>query len=362
MTVVRPSFPPQPSATSWPGVEWPGGGLPAVAERLADCVARWQSDPDRYGLHLALVMVHRGRLVAESYGATADAGTALVSWSMAKSVVHALVGVCVRDGLLALDQPAPVVEWAGDERRAITIEQLLAMTSGLHFVEDYVDDGVSDVIDMLFGTGIDDVAGFAIGKPLDHPPGTSWNYSSGTSNILARIVGDVAAALHPDRAREDAMRAFLADELFTPLAMASADPRFDTAGTFVASSFLYATARDFARFGYLYLRDGTWDGRRILPVGWADHARTPAGARSGAVVPTDETFGYGHHWWLWNRQGLPAAFGAHGYENQLVVVDPTRDLVLVRLAKTPAALQPNVLPDLVALIGAVPLESVPTIT
>ena len=352
VTVARPSFPPQPFATPWPGVEWPVGEPPAgLAERFGECVHRWQSDPDRYGLHLALVVVHRGRLVAESYGATADAGTALVSWSMAKSVVHALVGVCVRDGLLALDQPAPVVEWAGDDRRDITIGQLLAMTSGLHFVEDYVDDGVSDVIDMLFGSGIDDVAGFAVGKPLDHAPGTFWNYSSGTSNILARIVGDIAARRHPDRTREDAMRGFLADELFTPLVMASADPRFDAAGTFVASSFLYATARDFARFGYLYLRDGVWGDRRILPAGWADHARTPA----GAVVPSGETFGYGHQWWLWDRQGLPAAFGAHGYENQLVVVDPTRDLVLVRLAKTPAPQQPNVLPHLAALIEAVPI-------
>jgi CubicO group peptidase (beta-lactamase class C family) len=271
-------------------------------------------------------------------------------------VVHALVGMCVRDGELAVEQPAPVPEWAGDDRRHITIDHLLAMSSGLRFVEDYVDDATSDVIDMLFGEGVGDVAGYAVAKPIDHAPGTVWNYSSGTSNILARIVGDVAARRHPNASREQAMRSFLHDELFGPLGMASADPRFDAAGTFVGSSFLYATARDFARFGYLYLRDGRWGDehgdRQLLPPGWVEHARTPP----MAPVPATETFGYGRHWWLWDRHGLSTAFGAHGYEQQRVVVDPARDLVVVRLAKTPSDLAPNVEPDLVELVRSVPVD------
>ena len=112
--------------------------------------------------------------------------------------------------------------------------------------------------------------------------------------------------------------------------MTSADPRFDAAGTFIGSSFLYCTARDFARFGQLYLRDGVWEGRRLLPEGWVDFARTPAPA------PVDEEFGYGAHWWLWDRHGFPGTFAAHGYEGQYVIVRPDRDLVVVRLGKTPS--------------------------
>jgi len=324
---------------------------------MRDASARWTADPDRYGLHLALVAVHGGRLVAESYGPTADAGTTLVSWSMAKSVVHALVGILVRDGKLALDQRAPVSEWRDDERSTITIDDLLAMSSGLRFAEEYVDAGASDVIEMLFGRGADDVAAFAASFPLDHLPGAQWSYSSGTSNILARIVTDVVTDVvnggegggeRDAAARQAAMRTFMERELFEPLGMRSADPRFDQSGTFIGSSFLYCTARDFARFGYLYLRGGRWGDRQLLPAGWAEHARTaPA-----AAVPADETFGYGRHWWLWERYGFPDAFAAHGYENQYVVVDPSRDLVLVRLGKTPEELRANLLPELAGVIAA----------
>jgi CubicO group peptidase (beta-lactamase class C family) len=283
----------------------------------------------------------------------------LVSWSLAKSVVHALVGILVRDGELALDQRAPVAEWRDDERAAITIDDLLAMSSGLHFVEDYapkpgVDAETSDVIEMLFGRGVDDVASFAANFALDYEPGTQWSYSSGTSNILARIVTDVVSDLVSGRGeqdpagRESAMRAFMERELFEPLGMRSADPRFDASGTFIGSSFLYCTARDFARFGYLYLRGGRWNDRQLLPASWVELARTAP----TADVPTDETFGYGRHWWLWERQGFPGAFGAHGYENQYIVVDPSRDLVLVRLGKTPEELRANLLPELVDVIAA----------
>lgn len=328
-----------------PGLEWDRADAPGDAAWVtADVAARCIDDEATFGLHLALVVIHRGRLVAEHYGPTADADTTLISWSMAKSVVHALVGICVRDGLLDIDAPAPVAAWQHDERRAITIAHLLSMTSGLRFREDYVDAGVSDVIEMLFGAGQHDVAGFAIDQPLEHQPGTIWNYSSGTTNILARIVGDVVGG------GEAGMRAFLARELFEPIGMASADPRFDMAGTFIGSSYLYCTALDFARFGELYRRDGVWADRRVLPAGWAAHARTPV----PVAVPDDEPFGYGNQWWLWDRAGVPGAFGCHGYEQQRIVVVPDRDLVVVRLGKTVAELEPNLRPLLREIIEAFP--------
>lgn len=118
-------------------------------------------------------------------------------------------------------------------------------------------------------------------------------------------------------------------ELFDPLGMRSAQPKFDKAGTFIGSSFCYCTARDFARFGLLYLRDGVWDGRRILPEGWVDYARTPT------PVPATERLGYGAHWWL--GMAGPGSFSANGYEGQYTVLVPELDLVLVRNGKSPDA-------------------------
>ena len=320
--------------------------LDAAVDELA---ARCLGDPARYGLHLALLVVQGGRVVREEYGPTAGPDTALVSWSMAKSVTHAAAGLCVRDGLLRLDEPVRVPEWLDDARGEITLDHLLAMSDGLAWREEYVDAGQSDVIEMLFGSGHADVASFAASMPLVHAPGTVWNYSSGTTNIVARLVGDaVAGATATAAVREAAMRRFLADELFGPLGMVSADARFDDAGTFIGSSFVYSTARDFARFGELYLHDGLNDGRRLLPDGWCVHARTPP----SAPVPADEEFGYGRHWWLWDRMGVADAFGAHGYEGQYTVVAPDRDLVVVRLGKTTADQRPALLPLLTAVIDA----------
>jgi CubicO group peptidase (beta-lactamase class C family) len=289
---------------------------------------------------LAEVVVHRGRIVHETYGPGTGPDTTLISWSTAKSVTHALVGIAVRKGLLDIDAPAPVPEWAGDERGAITLRQLLHMSSGLRFVEDYVDDAISHCLDMLFGSGQADVAAYAAALPLDHPPGSVFNYSSGTTNIISRALGQAVGA------GEAGMRAFMETELFGPLGMTSADPRFDAAGTFIGSSFLYCTARDFARFGELYLADGVWEGTRILPEGWVDFART------AAPVPVAEEFGYGAHWWLWDGHGFPGTFAAHGYEGQYVIVRPRRDLVVARLGKTPIEVRPPVIEHLQELLGS----------
>jgi CubicO group peptidase (beta-lactamase class C family) len=338
-----PSFPPQPAGVPWPTETWPAAPPAADVDTdaLQRAVDRLMSQPPEFGITLALAVVHRGLLVAEAYGPDTDEHTTLISWSMAKSIVHALAGILVTDGRLMLDEPAAVAEWAADDRSRITPRHLLAMTPGLRFVEDYVDAGTSHCIDMLFGGGQSDVAGYAAALPLDHPPGTSWNYSSGTTNIVSRILGDLVGG------GAGGMRAFMAERLFEPLSMRSAEPRFDATGTFLGSSFVYATARDFARFGYLYLRGGQWATERLLPETWVEYGRTPV-----PVVPDDEDFGYGAHWWLWRDQ--PGLFGAHGYEGQYTLVDPARDLVVVRLGKTPAELRPNLVDELRTIIGAVP--------
>jgi len=263
---------------------------------------------------------------------------------MAKSITQALVGLAVGEGLLDVHAPADAPVWrgAGDPRAAITLDHLLRMSSGLAWVEDYSPDNPSDVIDMLFGKGAGDVAAFAEATPLAHQPGTFFYYSSGATNIVCACLGRALAARGP------AMEAFMHERLFGPLGMASAMPRFDEAGTFIGSSFCFCTPRDFARFGLLYLRDGMWEGRRLLPEGWVDYARTPTFQQAGAEADGR----YGAHWWL-DIAG-PGSFSANGYEGQHIVLCPDRDLIIVRHGATPTATQPAVkawLRDLAAQFG-----------
>jgi CubicO group peptidase (beta-lactamase class C family) len=236
---------------------------------------------------------------------------------MAKSMLHATIGLLVGDGRLRVDDPAPVPAWQGDARAAITIEHLLAMRDGLDFAEDYVDARASDVIEMLFGSGLDDVAAYAIGRPAAVAPGERFNYSSGTSNILSSIVAGIVGP-------GEAYARFLHDRLFAPLGMTSAQPGLDAAGTWVASSYVDATARDFARFGALYLHGG----EDLLPDGWVEH-----GTRLRSI-DEESGHGYGAHWWL--PPGGDGVFEARGFEGQSITVVPAGDAVVVRLGRTPA--------------------------
>lgn len=312
-------LPTQPDDVAWPTGSWPEAAASdaVAADRLGALLDRIFAEPppEQVGATHALLVVHRGRLVAERYDREHGPDSVLSSWSMAKSVLHALVGVLVGRGRLDVSAPAEVPEWPeGDPRRAITLDQLLRMSSGLHFDEEYTDPETSNTIQMLFGPGKRDVAGFAARMPLVHEPGSVWSYSSGTSNIVSAIVGRTVGG------GEAGMRAFMRRELLEPLGMRSADPRFDEAGTWIGSSFLFATARDFARFGLLCLRDGVWEGRRMLPEGWIDYARTP--------TPGSE-HEYGAHFWL--AQDGSGRFSANGFRGQYTLMDPARDLVVVRL-------------------------------
>lgn len=271
------------------------------------------------GVTYALLVVKNGQLCFERYDAGANAFYLQYSWSMAKSITQALVGILVRKGKLDLYAPAAVEEWQQDDRRHITLDQLLRMSSGLAFQEDYVDGASSDVIPMLSFQGRHDTGAFAAAKPLEHAPGSFWSYSSGTTNIICRILRDTIG----DGA--SGMLRFMNDELFEPIGVRTATPKFDRSGTLIGSSFLLATPQDFARFGLLYLRGGTWDGREILPREWVDYARTPT-AHTGADC-------YGAHWWM-NPQ-KPEQFYCSGYDGQRILCDPARDLIIVRLGRTP---------------------------
>lgn len=310
-----------------------------------------EPDPQHQRRTLAVVVVRRGQIVAEQYAPGIGPDTPLAGWSMTKSVMNALVGILVRDGVLAPGLPVPVPEWqhAGDPRAAITLDQLLQMSSGLRFDEGMVSPR-SDVMRMLFGAG--DVAAFAVKKDLAFAPGATWGYSSGTSNILARVIRNVLRD-------ESAYLTFPRRALFDRIGMLSATLETDAAGTFVGSSYMYATARDWARFGTLYLQDGVWNGERILPEGWVAYTTSPA--------PADDQGRYGAHFWLrvpdeyaGTDPHLPAqTFHAAGHEAQFVTIVPSHELVVVRLGHTryPEAWDhPTFIRDVLTALGQPPRQ------
>lgn len=279
----------------------------------------------------AMIVVYDGRIVAERYAPGYTQNTRFLGWSASKSVLGTLVGTLVVDGRLMLDDPAPVPEWRspGDVRREITLNHLLRMSSGLSFSEPY--NPGSDSTIMLFLRG--DMGGYAAAKPLEHPPGAVWQYSSGTTNLLSRMVWQTVGgslASYRDYARK---------RLFEPGGMHSFVLEPDATGAFVGSSFAYATARDWARFGLLYLHRGVLNGREILSPAWVDYVRQPS--------PADKKRYFGAHFWLnvprcgssqREYPNLPAdTYLAHGHNTQLVAIIPSRNAVIVRLGWTTGA-------------------------
>lgn len=276
----------------------------------------------------AVVVLKNGVVVAERYAEGFVAATPLPGWSMTKSVTSTLVGLLSTAGRIDISAPVGLAEWAseGDPRGAITWDQLLRMSSGLAFEENYAAPN-SDAIKMLFGVERFSRGRYAALRPLEYEPDTVWSYSSGTTNLLHYAMltkifkGDVESYLR-----------YPAEALFDPLGMSSAIIEPDESGVYVGSSHQLATARDWARLGQLYLRRGQVAGKRLLPESWIDYTARP--------TPTNENGTYGAHWWL---NADPAEGGrrfprldanifmASGFEGQYVVVVPNDDLVVVRL-------------------------------
>jgi CubicO group peptidase (beta-lactamase class C family) len=275
-----------------------------------------------------VVIVYDGRIIAERYAPGITQDTALLGWSMTKSVTNALVGILVKEGKLSLKAPAPVPEWQspGDPRGAITLDQLMRMSSGLKFQEEYTVNPRADVPRMLFAEF--DTAAYAANKPLAVPPDSRWEYSSGTTNIISRIVRQTVGGTDSN------YFAFPHRVLFDKIGIFSAVIEPDPSGTFVGSSFMYATTRDWARFGLFCLQDGVWNGERILPEGWMAYSTTPT-----PMAPQGE---YGAHFWLnagkagnskdrWMPKVPTDMYTLSGFEEQYVTMVPSEKLVIVRL-------------------------------
>lgn len=323
--LTPPDAPAPPGDTANASAPWPDGETvnPSTG-RLAAIL----SDPELTGPGLrAIVVVKDGRIVAEAYGAGFDAVTRLLGWSMTKTVNAAILGLLMRDGRIGFDDTDLLPQWQGTPKATVRLKDLLAMESGLTFNEDYGD--VTDVTRMLYLEP--DMAGFAADKPLENPPGTRFSYSSGTAVMLSKIWMNRFA--DPGAARTYPRRA-----LFGPLGMRSAVMETDAAGTFVGSSYMYATARDWARFAQFLLQDGIWNGQRLLPEGFVTRMRAPTAAsdglytqvqawhagpgegRGGTIRPSEDIF------WL------------QGHDGQSIAILPSDRLVVVRLGLTQSKL------------------------
>ncbi len=329
-SLTRPIAGLNPDTISWPS----GDMIPtelhpqidyALLKQVVD-KAFASPDPDKPVNTHAVVVLYDGKLVAEQYADGFDHRTPHMGWSMTKSIINALVGILVKEGKLELDQAPPIPEWKDDERSRITLNNLLQASSGLAWQESYFVP-TSDFHNMFIKS--DDKGRYAASRKLEYEPGTHFEYSSGTTNILSRMIRHVVS--------DTAYYSFPYKKLFHRIGMVNTTLELDASGTFVGSSYGYASARDWARFGFLYLNDGMWNGERILPEGWVTYSITPAEA-----APLQE---YGAQIWLnagkkgdaslVKYPGLPNdAYLFDGFEENSVTVIPSRKVVIVRLGVT----------------------------
>ena len=318
--VMKQSFKPNIPVYDADTIFWPSG------DKMRDTIL---ANIDTYKLNKAIeealneghtrgiVVAYDTLFMAEGYNHGFDKDTRILGWSMTKSIMSTMTGILVKQGKLKLDGETSIHEWKNDERKNINLKNLLQMSSGLEWEEDY--GKISEVTTMLFSKS--DVAKYSISQKAIVKPDSLWVYSSGTSNIISEIIKRACPS------QEDYL-AFPQDELFSKIGMRSMVLETDAAGTFIGSSYSQATPRDWARYGLLYLQDGYWGNEQILPDGWVDFTKTPALNSKGE---------YGAQFWLNSAEEpeLPDApsdiYFADGYNGQRVYIVPSHNLVIVRL-------------------------------
>ncbi len=307
-------------------IPWPAGDLVADTvpsgidmTRLTAALEQAFADTTGWKGTFGVTVVYKDQIVGERFRSDFSPASLFLSWSMAKSFTNAMVGLLVKEGRVEIHAPVPRPEWANDSRREITLNHLLHMNSGLEWNEDY--GNLSDVTVMLHKAG--DMGDFAAARELAVRPDSVWLYSSGTTNIVC----DYIRSLFPG---DEEYLAYPRKSLFNPLGMRSAVWEPDASGTLVGSSYLYATQRDYARFGLLYLHDGKWLGEQHLPEGWVEYTTTVANGSGGE---------YGAFFWL-NRSGAyPGVpedmFSCNGHDGQFIFIIPSKQLVIVRTGYSP---------------------------
>ncbi len=330
----------------------PGAPPEQLAREIDDVFTK-----DDVGETRAVVVMHGGRLVAERYAPGYGPDTRFVSWSMAKTITAAMIGLLIADGRLTLDEPPPIPRWRrpGDPRGEITLRQLLQMRSGLRHTEAGPVPYESGEVRMLFLDGRDDMATFAESQPLEAEPGSKFEYSSNTTVILADIAARVLTSSTDPDVRRAAVADYLEARLFGPLGMTSIVPEFDRAGTLIGGSLMHATARDFARFGEFLRNKGSYRGNQIVPRRWVEFM----------IAPSPRRGNYGAQTWL-NRdppadddplfadRGPKSLFAMIGHMGQYVLVAPDRKLTVVRLGQSDADGRAALLPQLADVVALYP--------
>ena len=305
--------------------QWPHGNrVETIDAQMQELIEQLLEQDNSAGLNTrALLVAHKGQIIAEAYGQSAGPETPLLGWSMAKSLTSVMIGNLELRGLLAAGNAPEFPEWSDDERSGIRIDHLLTMTDGLSFSEEY--DPGDDATAMLFTEP--SASAYVLGKSLLNPPGTDFNYSSGTANLLSRLyferTGGTVQSNYED----------FIDHIAVPLSFQHSIFETDASGVFVGSSYLYASARDWARLGQMMLNDGVLNGHRIVSADWVARSTQPNTSQNGPA--------YGYQWWL--NQGaeqlrwpdLPEeSYAAQGNRQQNMMVIPSADLLIVRLGWT----------------------------
>lgn len=305
-----------PDSVAWPAGDKIADTIPAGInmEKLNKALTKAFDDSVGTKGTFAVTVAYKNQLIAEKYRDGLSSKNRFLSWSMAKSFTHALVGIMVKKGMLNITEPCNIPIWKNDNRSVITPENLMHMNSGLKWNEDY--GNLSDVTLMLHKYA--DMAEFTYTKALVARPDSVWAYNSGATNIVSYLI-------RKQIGNDANYYAFPRRELFNPIGMRSAVFETDASGTFVGSSYIYATMRDYVRFGLLYLNKGNWLGNQILPEGWTDYAMKPANGSGGQ---------YGSFFWLNQSGDYPDVprdlYMCRGHDGQFIYIIPSLQLVVVR--------------------------------
>lgn len=266
----------------------------------------------------AVIVIYKDKIIAEKYADGFTKNSRILGWSMTKSLTATYFGILQKQGKIDINKPAPIKEWATDNRKNITINDLLHMNSGLEWEEVYTK--ISDVTKMLFEA--EDMSQSQLIKPAVYKPNTHWNYSSGTTNLLSGIL------CKQFKTHQDYLD-FWYSALIDKIGMNSMIVETDMAGNYVGSSYCWATTRDWAKLGLLYLHKGNWNGEQLFDKSWANYVATPTNTSNGR---------YGAHFWLnagGNYPDVPREmFYCSGFQGQMVAIFPSHDLVIVRMGLT----------------------------
>lgn len=327
--VRKLDYPPVPVPDVNPDtIPWPAGdkltdSVPAGInmQKINQTLDRVFADSLPFKGTFAITVVYRDQIVAERYRPDFKPSTRLLSWSMSKSFTNAMVGLLVKDGKVDINNTLNLKVWADDDRKNITLNNLLHMNSGLEFNEEYSKIKLTDATTMLLKYG--DMGDYAAAKKLLAKPDSIWSYSSGTPNIIQDYLRTLSG-------NDKDYLAYPRKALFSKTGMRSVIWEPDASGTFVGSSYLYATSRDYARFGLLYLHNGNWLGEQLFTDDWVKYTTTPAKGSDGD---------YGALLWL-NRGGeFPGVpedlFYCDGYDGQYIFIIPSKQLVVVRNGCSP---------------------------